>query len=282
MKRFLIAAPALLASLALAAQPGQAKQVARLRLAPMPGAWTYRYEAREITGDKVDGYNVDYRLKADRSGRITAVILKAETVDGNTVTPAKVDADCAKALGAKPGELAEIQLAPMTAERAKLGDAFMASCAPKAVFFPITDILNVTLIQASDAFHLASLKAPGDAADFDGFDTSFERLDMRFAETSDGGRVKLADVKDGRALVDWLPTPSRLTIVNGQVPKAVTLYGTEHFAFRLEIDANSGVLEKAYALYDDLDMKVRLLGVPDDSQPVVKLRRSVTIERVRR
>ena len=281
MNRIWIAGPTLLAGFALMASSAQATPP-HLRPAAKAAAWTYRYEAREIAGDKVSGYNVDYRLKAERSGRITAVILKAETVDGETATPAKIDADCAKALGAKPGELAEIQLAPMTPERAKLGDAFMASCAPKAVFFPITDILNVTLIQASEAFHLSSLKAPGDTAAFDGFDTSFERLGMHFAETSEGGRIAFADLKGGRAYLDWVPTPSRLEIVQGAGASAMTMKGTEHFAFRLEIDAKSGALEKAWALYDDLDMKVQVPGAPADKLPVVKLRRTVTIARVRR
>jgi len=270
----------LLAIATLLAMPAQAGPAARLRPATKPATWGYRYEAREITGDKVSGYNVDYRLRSDRSGRLTAVILRAETLEGQAATPTQVDAACIKAMGGRPGELAEVVLYPMTPERAKLGDAFLAGCAPKAVFFPLTDILNVTLVQASDEFRLNRLKAPGDTATFDGFDTSLDRLGMHMAETSDGGRIAFADLKDGRALIDWAPTPSRLQMVNGEGPSAISTTGTEHFAFRLEIDARSGVLEKAYALYDDLDLTVRVPSLPGDKQPVVKLRRTVTISRI--
>ena len=61
----------------------------------------------------------------------------------------------------------------------------------------------------------------------------------------------------------------------------MTLKGTTHFAFRLEIDANSGVLERASTLYDDIDLTVQVPGLAADKLPVVKQRRTVTIERVR-
>ena len=118
-------------------------------------------------------------------------------------------------------------------------------------------------------------------ADFEGFETSFDRLGMHLAEISDGGRIAFADLKGGRAIVDWAPTPSRVLTVNGQGASAVALKGTTHFAFRLEIDARSGVLERAFTLYDDIDLTVQVPGLAADKRPVVKRRRTVTIERVR-
>ena len=207
MIRIWIASLARLASLALAPAATQAKPTVQLRPPPRAAAWTYRYEARETVGDTVGGYSVDYRLKIDRSGRMTALVLKAETIDHQTAIPVTIDPDCAEALGARPGEMAEIVLYPLTPERAKLGDAFMAACAPKAVFFSMTDILNVTLVQAANTFHLDRLRDPGDTFDFDGFNTRFDRLGMNLAETSDGGRITFADLKGGRAVIDWAPRP---------------------------------------------------------------------------
>jgi hypothetical protein len=190
-----------------------------------------------------------------------------------------VDPACAAALHAKPGELAEVRLFPLTPEQAKLGDAFLPNCAPAGVFFPLTDILNVVLIQSSDTFHLRDLKKVGQSASFAGFTTSVDRPEISMTETSTGGSISLAGIEKGRALVDWKPDISKLDLVEkdaGGPGKPFTLSGTEHFAFRVQIDVKTGTLERADTLYDDLDMTVQIPGGQGPS-PRVAIKRIVSL-----
>jgi hypothetical protein len=190
------------------------------------------------------------------------------------------DAACAKAMGAKPGRLATVRLSPLSVEQAKLGDAFLATCAPAAVFFPLTDILNIALIQSSDRFHASDLKSVGQANAFPGFSTSLDRAGIAMQESSDGGQVSLASLDDRHATIDWKPDVAKLDLVEQNGGQAVKLDGTEHFAFRLVIDARTGWLERANSLYDDLDMTVAVPNVPADKSPRVVVKRVVTIERL--
>ena len=249
------------------------------RAAPDAGARTYRYEVHELTGGSVRGYRMDYRLRADGKGGVTADVIRTATFDGTAYTPAVVDAACAKAMNARPGEVASLSLFPLTAAQAKLGDAFLPDCAPPAVFFPLTDILNVVLIQSSDRFRVGALKTVGQSAPFAGFSTSLDRAGMAMAETASGGAVTLTSLDHGEATLDWKPEPAELDLTEGSGGQAIKLHGTEHFAFRLVIDARTGWLKRGETLSDDLDMAVALPNAPADKAPRVATRRMVSIVR---
>jgi hypothetical protein len=249
------------------------------RATPTAGVHTYRYEAREIVSGATTGYRTDYRLRSDGKGGAVAEVVRSATFDGKAWTPVSIDPACAKALDARPGELATVRLYPLTAERAKLGDAFLATCAPAGVFFPLTDILNVVLIQSSDRFRANELKNVGQSADFPGFSTSLDRTGIAMSESSTGGSTSLASVDGGHATLDWKPDLARINMVEQHGDESVQLDGTEHFAFRLTIDARSGLLQHAEALYDDLDVAVVLPNIPPEKLPRLAIKRTVSISR---
>jgi hypothetical protein len=225
---------------------------------------------------------MDFRLRAERRGGLVAIILRAQTLEAGAWRDVAVDTTCRSALHAKKGELAEVRLAPLTPEAAKLGDAFLAFCAPQDLFSPLADILNVALIQTQPAFQLQALRSVGDAAAYDGFATEFSRPGMRFSETSAGGDTILADAGDGRVTIDWKPTPSALQMRVGSAGTGgeTDLSGTEHFAFRLTLAARTGVLEEAHTLYDDLSPVASAPGLPADRAPRFAITRTVTVARV--
>ena len=218
-----------------------------------------------------------FRLQTDGQGGAVAMVLQSEALDHGTWSPVTVDAACRSAMHAGPGELAEVRLAPLSQEAAMLGEAFLAMCAPPGIFNPITDILNVALIQTAKPFRIDALRRPGDTVSFAGFSTSLKRPNLEMSETSDGGEMSLTGVEEGRALVDWKPSPSQLHLVN-KLPSGqqIPLDGTEHFAFRLEIDARTGALRSARTLYDDLDLTAAVAG-PADRQPRLRITREVAI-----
>ena len=241
---------------------------------------SYRYEAREIAPGSTKGYRVDFRLRSAGNGGELVEIVRSQTLDGKDWKPVTVDPACAQALHARPGEHATIALYPLSADQAKLGDAFMAPCAPAGVFFPLTDILNVVLILASDRFHVRDLKMPGQSAAFSGFSTRLDRLGVTMAESSDGGTVGLVSLDKSRGVIAWKPSPAKLDLVDhdGAGPgKPVHLSGTEHFAFRVVVDRPAGALERADTLYDDLDLAVVLPNLPAEKYPHLAVRREVTI-----
>ena len=64
-------------------------------------------------------------------------------------------------------------------------------------------------------------------------------------------------------------------IERSQTPP-MTMKGTEHWAFRLELDRASGAIVRAATTYDDLNLTI--VGAPP-SVPKVKISRTVLIER---
>jgi hypothetical protein len=210
-----------------------------------------------------------------------AVLRKAESASGDVWSTPTVDAACRKALHGHGHELARVTLAPVSPEvAASLGDAFMAMCAPAAYFFPITDVLNVTVIQTQPTFHLAELTGAGMSARYDRFETRLDRLGVAIVAASPGGRVTLSALDGHTATVDWTPEPMQISIVRHAAAGApeVTLRGEERFAFRLEIDPASGALRRAATTGDTLDLVVTMPGVPADKAPHIAITREVTIE----
>ena len=260
---------------------GVAAGEAAFRTTATEGLRHYRYTSSEKTpGQPEKRFRVDFDLATGSDGSVTAVLLKAESAVGDTWSTPAVDPVCRRALRGDGPALARITLAPLSPEAAKLGDEFMAMCAPAAYFFPLTDILNVSLVQTSPRFRLADLKTPGARARFDGFDTRFERLGIAIAASSPGGDIVLRDQDPGRVTVDWAPDPMQIEIVNRKTDTRpeVTLKGVERYAFRLEIDAASGALERAVTTADNLDLAVSMPDVPPDKMPRIAISREVAIE----
>jgi hypothetical protein len=251
----------------------------RFRTSATPGVRAYRYTSVERTQGRPDArYRVDFDLATGADGSVVAIVRKAERGENGVWSAPAVDDRCRAALGARDGELARVTLSPLNAESAKLGEAFMAMCAPAAYFFPMTDILNVSLVQTEPRFQLASLRGAGASARFAGFQTSLDRLGVAISASSPGGVTKVLAVNPV-VVVDWMPDPMNLTLVNRPSNgPPVTLKGIENFAFRLEIDRLSGALKRAWTTHDALDLVVDVPGVPADKLPRVAITREVVIE----
>ena len=247
-----------------------------------PGTRHYRYVATEQpAGQQPSRYRVDFDLVTDANGGVTAIVRKAEAAKGDSWTTTMVDADCKKALHGKGATLARVTLAPLSPEAAaSLGEPFMAMCAPPAYFFPMTDILNVSLIQTSPSFHLADLTAFGAKARFDGFSTKLDRFGRAIAGSSPGGEITLSALDGQVATVDWAPDPFQLTIVQHAAAGSpeMTMAGFEHYAFCVEIDRMTGALRRAVTTVDSLDMVISMPGLPADKAPHIAITRQVTIE----
>ena len=247
---------------------------------PIPaaaGSQSFRYEAMEVSRVSTKGYRTDFSLRSDGRGGVVADIVSSQTYDGKAWTPVVVDDACRKAMDAPPGELARVKLYPLTPDQTRLGDAFLAQCAPAGVFFPLTDILNVVLIVASETFGVRRLAAPGDATGCAGFATSLDRLGLPMTDASEGGPLSLASVDGGQATLDWKPTPSRIEMVETSGASQIRLSGTETFAFRVLVDRRTGSLAGAQSLYDDLDLGVAIATLPPEKRPRLAVKRTVTI-----
>lgn len=270
----IVAAAALSASLAA---PALAKPPWRAPWAA--GSRTYRYEATQGNADAAPGagQRVDFRLVTDAHGGVVAHVLAVDIRSGGAWKPLAVDAGCRRALGAGPGEIAEVRLQPLSPEAAKLGDAFMATCAPGDLFDPMTDILNVALIIDADQFHARDLTRTGQTISFPGLTTSLDRGDFAMAESSDTGEVTLAALVPATATLDWKPSPSKLDMAKGAGAARLPMSGTEHFAFRVTLDRRTGLLVEAHTLYDDVEVTVAVPGLPPDKRPHLAIRRVVSI-----
>ncbi len=264
-------------ALLLLALPAQAQT--KPRWAPEAGSHRYRYESIERGGGADKGYQVDYDLVSDGKGGIVAVVKRAAHGIAGKWMDATLDDACRTALHAGPRELARITLSPLAPDAAgTLGDAFMAPCAPADLFFPMTDILNVALIQATPHFRIDRLATPGDSARFEGFKTSLDRFGIAIDASSGGGTIRFATLEPGRASVDWAPDPMAITILNRKAFNGVDLKldGTEDFSFRVTIDPATGVLLGAGTTHDRLSLVANIPGVPP--RPL-SITREVTISR---
>jgi len=245
---------------------------------PTPGVRAYVYQVVEAANGKTrQGYRTGFDLETSPDGAIDAVVRTAEeTADGEIWRPVEASEACKAAMHAPVGAVARVRLWPITEDVARtLGPTFLDTCAPGGVFYPLTDILNVVIIPLSPRFEVAALHRQGDRAHYDGFTARFDRAGQNFEETSHGGEVSLPVLSGGKAVVDWAPAPADLAIgqtVNGQ---PIQLTGTEHWAFRVTLDAATGALMDAHTDYDDLDLVARL---PDVSAGIPqKISRTVTI-----
>lgn len=247
-----------------------------------PGTRHYRYTSVERNpGQPEARYRVDFDLVTDARGGVVAVVRKAESARGETWTTTTVSDDCKISLHGKGESLARITLAPLSPEAGEsLGEPFMAMCAPASYFFPMTDILNVVLVQTSPSFHINDLTAVGSSVRFEGFKTKLDRLNTAIVASSPGGSITLFSLDDHKAVVDWAPDPMNLALTvhaSGNMPE-MTMTGLERYAFRVEIDRSTGALRRAMTTSDNLDMIVSVPNLPADKAPHVAISREVAIE----
>lgn len=175
------------------------------------------------------------------------------------------------------GTLARAQLYPLNIDSdRRLGSDFLDLCAPPSVFFPLTDVLNVALLPMRDAFRASELRSVGQALTYAAFEVHYDRAGERLEETAPGGEMRLAALTDHSAIFEWRPLTADLSLEERSMKPAITMKGTEYWAFRVEVDRKSGSIERASTLYDDLDLKI--VGAPD-TVPHVRIARNVTIER---
>ncbi|MDB5694378.1 MAG: hypothetical protein JWO81_3441 [Alphaproteobacteria bacterium] len=273
MKRALRAA--ILAAFAATAAPAGTQPP--FRTMPTPGVRHYLYEViQTINGTTRKGYRTEFDLEA-KGGALFATIRTTAELDQGAWKPVLSDAACRKAMSGTEARLARVQLYPLDPATAhSLGSSFLATCAPPAIFFPLTDILNVAIIPVSSAFRVGELRAVGETLAYPGFEAAFDRSGESIQETTHGGDVRLAALDPRRALIDWRPLPADITTVERSMQPPMTLRGKEHWAFRVEIDRRSGAIERASTSYDDLDLAI--VGAPA-SVPHVRISRSVTIQR---
>jgi hypothetical protein len=251
-----------------------------LRLKPQPGTYAYRYAVDEnIVGTGMRGYRTDFDLVVGRDGSIDAVIRASQEFDGKTwnkVTPAD---DCRAKMHAPKDALAQARLWPLAAGAAGgLGAQFLDACAPSGVFFPLTDILNVAVISVSGRFGVDKLHKAGDTARYDGFTANYDRNGETLKEVAHGGAVKLIALDRKHTVIDWEPDMADLDLDEHAGGQLIHLNGTEHYAFRLELDRHTGALVRARTTYDDLDLTVHMAGLPEGQAPKQKISRTVTIE----
>ncbi len=254
-------------------------------LKPAPGRHTYRYTVTEtVNGGFQQGYRTGFDFQIGRDGAVDVLVMSAEeSADGKTWRPVAVPEDCKAKLKPPKGGIATARLWPISSEAARTMDSsFLDTCAPPGVFFPITDILNVAVIPVSGRFGVEKLKKVGDTATYEGFTAHFDRAGETLTETAHGGEVRFVSLDARTAVIDWAPAPADLDLLEHHGSQPVALRGTEHWAFRLEFDRRTGVLIRARTTYDDLDLKMRMEGVPDDKLPKLKISRSVLIEAVGR
>ena len=261
--------PILILALA-AAQPG-----AVFPAQPKAGTRHYLYQATETVGDhQSGGYRTEFDLETS-AGATYAVIRKSSVYDG-AWKPVEPDAKCRAAMHGDSNSLARVKLSPMDSETAKsLGEGFLPMCAPPGVFFPLTDILNVAIIPTSGRFHAADLRTVGQSLSYSGFDAAFDRSGIGFKESSPGGAIKLSMLDKHRAVLDWQPATADLELIERAHQPPVHLKGTESFAFRVDVDRKTGFINRAAAMFDNLDMKV--IGAPD-TFPHLHITRTVTID----
>jgi hypothetical protein len=249
-----------------------------------PGVTRYHYELVEHISNQPDkGYRLDYDLAVGRDHGVVAIVHHASELTAGASHDVSVDPACAQALHARSGELARVTLWPLDpAAATAMNESFMAMCAPAAIFYPITDILNVVLVQSSDRFKLATLRRPGDQARFEGYSTHFSRLGAIVQVSAQGGSTTLTSFDPHNVVVDWASDPMSINIIHlaDSASPEVHLGGVENFAFRLQIDPRTGIVQNATATHDELNLVVAIPGMAPSLAPRLQITRAVTIARL--
>ncbi len=243
---------------------------------PVQGVRHYTYQViQTINGTTHKGYRTNFDIES-KGGELFAIVRSTSELDGDSWKAVTPDAACRKAMNGGADNIARVKLYPLGSNAHDLGASFLDLCAPPAVFFPLTDILNATMVPLPGTFNATKLRKVGDLVPFAGFEAAFARAGEAIHETTDGGDVRLAALDDGRAAIEWRPREAKLS-TKDQTPRGpMTLDGTEAWSFRVELDRRTGAIEHASTMNDDLDLKI--VGAPD-SVPHIRIARAVTIQR---
>jgi hypothetical protein len=245
------------------------------RQAATPGTRHYFYTVLHTTNGAMEqGYRVGFDLVSDADGSVDAIVLSSESLAGGRWTQTIVDPACRTAMRGTADSLARVRLWPLAqGAAARLGSDFLDTCAPPAIFFPLTDILNAVIVPLSPTFGAAALRRQGQSEHYPGFTAAYDRAGESLHEVVDGGELRLATLDRRQAVIDWMPQIATLDLVERSGASPVTLHGTEHWSFRIVLDRRTGAILDAHTLYDNLDLAV--LGVP--GAPRVAISRMVTI-----
>lgn len=235
------------------------------RWVPEAGTYPYRYEAvTTVTGAPGNSFRLDYDLVSDGKGGLVAIVKGAwhrETAP--EWSDVEVEDACRKEMGAQGTELARVKLAPLPPEAMmNLSTGFMPDCAPQGIFFPMTDVLTVSMIQLSPIYGLATLTKPGDSHPFPGFKVALDRDDTVLDMETTGGKIHLDSFAPGRATISHRPNANKLTLIHRRAYSGadVTLTGTESGSMRIEINPATGVLLGTASVENKLDMTMSLPG----------------------
>ena len=248
------------------------------RWVPEAGTTPYRYETvTDVPGAPGQRFRIDYDLVSDGKGGVVAVVRAAASAQGAAEWgEIEVEADCRKALKGQGDELARVTLSPITpAMLSRLGSDFMDDCAPTELFFPLTDVLNLTLIQVAPEYGLSTLAKPGDSRATPGHKAAYERLDTALDFDVPGGTLTLDSLEPNRATVIFESSANvRLIHRRAYSGADVTLTGTEHSALRLTIDPRTGWLLGAESTRSELDV---IMSLPGDYTQPMKIGRTIKV-----
>jgi hypothetical protein len=272
-RRFRLAGAALIGAVGLAGAADAA-----VRLTQPAGVGHFRLEEHEVGPEGDHGYRLSLDIETTAGGGQTAVIRSAEKSSNGVWKAVDMAPGCAAALHAPAGAVAAVTLSPPPKD---MGSGFMDHCAPDAIYFPMEDVLNMSLAQNAASFRAPELRRAGDKLRFKAYSTAWTRAGTSAKVSSTGGVNELRSVKDGVATLVWTSDILQVDITNdignGQ---SVRLQGVEHFALELTIDARTGDLRGVTFPFDDLDMAVNAPGAPmGAAAPHLKIRRTVVMTR---
>ena len=228
-----------------------------------------------INGTTHKGYRTLFDIES-KGGELFAIVRSTSELDADKWKPVTPDPMCRKAMKGRTDSIARVKLYPLGSNAHDLGASFLDLCAPPAVFFPLTDILNAVMIPLPGTFRATELRRAGESISFPGFEAAFDRAGERIRETTDGGEVRMSALDNHKAAIEWSPHTAKLTTIDQTPQGPLTLEGTEAWSFRVEIDPHTGIIGRASTTSDELDLKI--VGAPD-SVPHVRITRAVIIKR---
>lgn len=204
-----------------------------------------------------------------------AVIRAYAVQSGETWTDVAISEDCRRAFGSQGDEIGRVRVVP---EQARIDDLAPA-CAPEPLFGAMTDLASFALIAYSPSFRAGELVEIGQTLPLAPFEAEWSRPPALISAklSSPGGEVRLVEASaDGRR-VNWSPGPMPLMIRRaGPAGAEMTLEGVETIA--LEVDLVGGELVGGRSTVDQLDMTLKMPGLPPTGMPVAIVR-SLTLKR---
>jgi len=133
------------------------------RPVPISGVRHYSYQVLQtINGTMHKGYRTKFDIQS-KGGELFAIVRSTSELDGGSWKPVTPDAACKKAMHGGTDSIARVKLYPLGNNAHNLGASFLDLCAPQAVFFPLTDILNAAMIPLPGTFNATKLRKLGDA-----------------------------------------------------------------------------------------------------------------------